>query len=81
MDQYVFSPAEFFGHEDIELAGQVVFAFFQDDDIMRPADFLHQWCKFFQVLIVQVEFPRLHKLSAEYPVIPENQAGYHWKSA
>ena len=47
VDQHVLGPAELLRHADVELAFKRIFASFQNDKVMAPSDFSHQWCEFF----------------------------------
>jgi len=48
MDKHVLGPSEFPGHTDVELALQRIGASFEDDKVMAPGNFSHQWCEFFR---------------------------------
>ena len=41
MYQYVYSPAKFSGHTDVELALEIIFTFFQNNSVMGPSYFCH----------------------------------------
>ncbi len=47
MDKDALGPSEFLSHADVKLALQRIGASFENNQVMAPGDFSHQWCEFF----------------------------------
>src|SRR5208283_1322952 len=68
----IFCPSEFFCYLDIKLAPDVLLATLHDNDILRPANFSHQWCEFFIFLIRNVEISHPPKIRDRKTLYPRN---------
>jgi hypothetical protein len=55
LNKHGFGPAELGGHAQVEFSSEGVFATFQNEKIMGPADFSHQWCEFWMGSVSIVE--------------------------